>query len=60
MHKSQNATAWHTLQEHYTAMAGIHIRELFQSEPSRPDHFSREFNGLYVDFSRHRITAKNF
>ena len=36
-------------------LAGIPVQELFARDPDRFKHFSREMDGLLLDFSRQRI-----
>jgi glucose-6-phosphate isomerase len=45
------------LEPHARRLAGMHVRELFASDPERFARFSREACGLLVDFSRQRIDA---
>ena len=48
---------WQKLEQHYQAIAGIHMRELFK-DPERVKSFSIEYDGIYVDFSKHRINRE--
>jgi glucose-6-phosphate isomerase len=50
--------AWHALQKHHTEVAGLHLRELFAAEPKRAATFSAEACGLYLDYSKNRITGE--
>ena len=49
-------TAWQDLQGHATAMQPIHLRDLFAQDPGRAERFSLEAEGLFLDFSKNRIT----
>ncbi|MFO7871687.1 MAG: glucose-6-phosphate isomerase [Kiritimatiellia bacterium] len=49
---------WKDLEEHYSRIKAVHLRELFASDPDRTARFTREAAGLYADFSKHRITAE--
>ena len=48
--------AWKALQAHATEVAGLHLRELFASNPLRAEKFSTEACGLYLDYSKNRVT----
>jgi glucose-6-phosphate isomerase len=49
-------SAWKALEAHYKEIAPKHLRELFKSDPSRGTKFTAEALGIYLDFSKHRIT----
>ncbi|MFO1372686.1 MAG: glucose-6-phosphate isomerase [Candidatus Competibacteraceae bacterium] len=55
-----NLPVWQKLQAHHTAVADLHLRELFAADPERFTKFSRRFGDLLVDFSKHRITEETF
>jgi glucose-6-phosphate isomerase len=48
--------AWRSLQEHYKQLAPQHLRELFAKDPGRGERLTAEALGLYLDYSKHRIT----
>jgi len=48
---------WRALQEDAVAMSGTHLRDLFAADPERGQRLSAEAAGLYLDYSKHRITA---
>ena len=48
--------AWNALQAHYKELKDIHLRKLFADDPERGDRFTAEGAGLYLDFSKNRIT----
>ncbi|MEO9122250.1 MAG: glucose-6-phosphate isomerase, partial [Burkholderiaceae bacterium] len=50
--------AWKALQSHYQAMRGTHLRELFDQDPLRGEHFAVEAAGVYLDYSKNRITSQ--
>jgi glucose-6-phosphate isomerase len=50
--------AWKALGAHYKKVRSQHVRELFANDPDRGKRFAREAAGLYVDFSKHRITQE--
>jgi glucose-6-phosphate isomerase len=49
---------WQALSAHYEQQKSVHMRELFQSDPGRAEHFSAEAAGLFFDYSKHRITRE--
>ncbi len=51
--------AWRQLTEHHAKIASTTLRELFDSDPSRGDpSFTAEGAGLFLDYSKNRITAE--
>ena len=50
--------AWSALAEHHRAIAGKHLRELFAEDPRRAERFSVEGAGLFLDYSKNRITEE--
>jgi glucose-6-phosphate isomerase len=50
--------AWKALEQHQRAMAGVHLRVLFEHEPERFEQFTIEAGGLFLDYSKHRVTAE--
>ncbi|MCZ2341012.1 MAG: glucose-6-phosphate isomerase [Bacteroidales bacterium] len=48
--------AWKALGEHFAQVRGLHLRDLFAADPGRAGRFSREAVGLFLDYSKHRIT----
>jgi glucose-6-phosphate isomerase len=48
--------AWKALEEHYGKVKETHLRELFAEDPQRGVRFAVEAEGLYFDYSKHRIT----
>jgi glucose-6-phosphate isomerase len=49
--------AWKALSEHYQKIRDLHLRTLFAEDPSRGERFAVEAAGLYLDYSKHRITG---
>jgi glucose-6-phosphate isomerase len=49
---------WQALSAHFEQQKSAHLRELFQSDPSRAERFSVEAAGLFLDYSKHRITQQ--
>ncbi|HEY6447377.1 MAG TPA: glucose-6-phosphate isomerase [Acidobacteriaceae bacterium] len=48
--------AWKALQKHYETLKKTHLRELFASDPGRGTRLTAESEGIYFDYSKHRIT----
>ncbi|HWY18696.1 MAG TPA: glucose-6-phosphate isomerase [Solirubrobacteraceae bacterium] len=48
--------AWIALGEHYAAIKETHLRELFASDPGRGERMTAEGAGLYLDYSKNRVT----
>ena len=50
--------AWSALAQHHRAVAGKHLRELFAEDPRRAERFSVEGAGLFLDYSKNRVTEE--
>jgi glucose-6-phosphate isomerase len=48
--------AWGELTRHHKSIQGAHLRDLFAADPSRGERLTAEGVGLYLDYSKHRIT----
>ena len=48
--------AWQALQRHYDEIAGRHLRDLFAGDPGRGERLTAEAAGIYLDYSKNRIT----
>jgi glucose-6-phosphate isomerase len=48
--------SWKALEQHYSEIGGRHLRELFAAEPGRGERLSAEAAGLYLDYSKNRVT----
>lgn len=48
--------AWKALQAHFKTMDGKHLRQLFADDPKRGERLAIEEVGLYLDYSKHRVT----
>ena len=51
-------TAWKALHIHYKKVKDLHLRELFASDPVRGERMTAEGAGLYLDYSKNRITSQ--
>jgi glucose-6-phosphate isomerase len=48
--------AWKALAAHYDSVGRLHLRKLFADEPKRGERMTAEAAGLYLDYSKNRIT----
>jgi len=48
--------AWKELGAHYKAVRQLHLRQLFADDPDRARRLTLEAAGLYLDYSKNRIT----
>ena len=48
--------AWHALTAHFEQVRDLHLRSLFADDPSRGQRLVAEGAGLYLDYSKNRIT----
>jgi glucose-6-phosphate isomerase len=48
--------AWQELKRHHAELAGQHLRELFAADPGRGERLTAEAAGLYLDYSKNRVT----
>jgi glucose-6-phosphate isomerase len=48
--------AWKALEAHYETMRHRHLRQLFADDPRRGERLAAEAAGLYLDYSKNRIT----
>jgi glucose-6-phosphate isomerase len=49
-------TAWKALDNHYKKVRDLHLRELFANDPLRGQRMTAEGAGLYLDYSKNRVT----
>ncbi len=48
--------AWKALQSHYKEVRALHLRNLFADDPQRGERMTAEAAGLFLDYSKNRIT----
>src|SRR6202140_4092381 len=48
--------AWRALEEHYQRARNLHLRTLFAEDPQRGERFAAEAVGIYLDYSKNRVT----
>jgi len=49
-------SAWQALDQHYHKIGGVHLRSLFAEDPTRGERLAVEGAGIYLDYSKNRIT----
>ncbi len=49
-------TAWQALEAHHRKVRGLHLRQLFADDPKRGERMAAEAAGIYLDYSKNRIT----
>ncbi|MGD0928165.1 MAG: glucose-6-phosphate isomerase [Streptosporangiaceae bacterium] len=48
--------AWKALEQHHSEIGGRHLRDLFAEDPGRGERLAAEAVGLYLDYSKNRVT----
>ena len=49
-------SAWKALASQYKTVAKLHLRDLFADDPERGQRMAVEAVGLYLDYSKNRVT----
>src|SRR5690242_3555208 len=49
---------WRALEKHFRAIQHMHLRELFADDPARGERLTAEAVGIYLDYSKNRITTE--
>jgi glucose-6-phosphate isomerase len=47
---------WQALERHRDALASVQLRDLFAADPARGERLAAEAAGLYLDYSKQRVT----
>ena len=47
---------WRALDAHFAELRDVHLRDLFASDPTRGERLTVDANGIYLDYSKNRIT----
>jgi glucose-6-phosphate isomerase len=47
---------WNALAAHYDSVVWLHLRKIFADDPKRGERMTAEGAGLYLDYSKNRIT----
>jgi len=48
--------AWNALAAHHQSVRELHLRKLFADDPTRGERMTAEAVGIYLDYSKNRIT----
>jgi glucose-6-phosphate isomerase len=48
--------AWQALEQHQAEIGDVHLRTLFAGDPDRGERLTAEAAGLYLDYSKNRVT----
>jgi glucose-6-phosphate isomerase len=48
--------AWKALEAHHRNISAVHLRDLFAQDPKRGERLALEAAGVYLDYSKNRIT----
>ena len=51
-----SSASWKALEHHHSEIASKHLRELFGDDPGRGERLTAEAVGLYLDYSKNRVT----
>jgi glucose-6-phosphate isomerase len=52
----RSRAAWGALEKHHAQIGDVHLRELFADDPGRGERLTAEAAGLYLDYSKNRVT----
>ena len=58
MSKLTRSAEWKALEAQAATAEKIHMRDLFQADPQRAAKFSAEACGIFLDYSKNRVTAE--
>src|SRR5271154_5418438 len=50
--------AWKKLTTHHKKIKGLHLRQMFATDPKRGERMTAEAAGLFLDYSKNRITSE--
>jgi len=54
--RTTKRTGWNALASHYKTLSKLHLHELFAEDPQRGERLALEALGLYLDYSKNRVT----
>ena len=55
-HTASQSSAWSALASHYKTASKLHLRQLFADDSKRGQRMALEAVGLYLDYSKNRVT----
>jgi glucose-6-phosphate isomerase len=50
--------SWQALEQHHAAIGERHLRDLFADDPDRGERLSAQAAGIYLDYSKNRVTEE--
>ncbi len=50
--------AWRKLRDHHESIRNLHLRQLFADDPGRGERMATEARGVYLDYSKNRLTEQ--
>ena len=53
---TRRPATWQALESHAARVGGVHLRALFGADPGRAERLTGEAAGLFLDFSKNRVT----
>ncbi|MDT8068262.1 MAG: glucose-6-phosphate isomerase [Terriglobia bacterium] len=53
-----DTSAWKSLRSHFEQVKNVTLRQLFAEDPKRGEHLTAEAAGLFLDYSKNRVTDK--
>jgi glucose-6-phosphate isomerase len=51
-------SSWKSLESHYAGLKSLHLRDLFANDPKRGHELTLDALGLYLDYSKNRVTRE--
>jgi glucose-6-phosphate isomerase len=54
--RTEKRAVWKALEAHYKKVRELHLRQLFADDPHRGERMTSEAPGIYLDYSKNRIT----
>lgn len=51
-------SSWESLQTRFQEIRSLHLRDLFAQDPSRGNDFAIDAVGIYLDYSKNRVTQE--
>ena len=58
MNKLKNTIAWVNLEHHAPLVKRYHMRDMFEADPQRADTYSMQAGGIFLDYSKNRVTQE--
>src|SRR5437763_416164 len=53
-----DSDGWRTLEHHFEEVRSVHLREFFAQDPDRGERLALEAEGLFLDYSKNRVTGE--